>query len=40
MHAQPAQTRPLPRAQQDRAGFRAQQIRSETGLGASKAAAH
>ena len=28
------------RAQQDRAGFRAQQIRSETGLGASKAAAH
>ena len=28
------------RAQHDRAGFRAQQIRSETGLGASKAAAH
>ena len=29
-----------PRAQQDRAAFKAQQIRSETGLGASKASQH
>jgi len=29
-----------PRAQQDRAGFQAQQVRSETGIGASTAATH
>jgi cation/acetate symporter len=29
-----------PRAQQDRAGFLAQQVRSETGIGAAAASAH